>query len=48
MAAKTQFQHNSAMGSRLRGNDAAVLLLTPDVHKSGAVARTFAPVTVPA
>ena len=33
------------MGSRLRGNGAAVLLLTPHVQQSRALARTFAPVT---
>ena len=42
-------QRNSCMylpvGSRLRGNGAAVPLLTPHVQQSRAIARTFAPVT---
>ena len=33
------------MGSRLRGNDAAVLLPAPYVQQSGTIARTFAPLT---
>jgi hypothetical protein len=42
---KTLVQHGVGMGSRLRGNDAAVLLLTPHVQQSRAIARTFAPFT---
>jgi hypothetical protein len=43
---KTQVLRVAAMGSRLRGNGAAVLLLTPHVQQSRAVAQTFAPFTV--
>ena len=35
---KTQVPHEVGMGSRLRGNDAAVLLLTPYVQQSGTIA----------
>ena len=45
---KTQVLHGVGMGSRLRGNDAAVLLPAPYVQQSRTIARTFAPITVPA
>ena len=42
---KTLAQHGAGMGSRLRGNDAAVLHLTPYTQQSGTIARRFAPAT---
>ena len=34
---KAPAQHGAGMGSRLRGNDAAVLLLTPYAQQSGTI-----------